>query len=61
MDYLFFYAYGQMGKHILGETWSAAVTEYISTSGFFGKLDVKTVQQWPILGDPSLIIGGYTE
>jgi len=60
LDYLFFYAYGQMGKHILGETWSAAVTEYISTTGFFGKLDVKTVEQWPLIGDPSLMIGGYT-
>ena len=34
--------------------------EYISTTAFFGKLDVKTVEQWPLLGDPSLMIGGYT-
>ena len=34
--------------------------QYISTTDFFGKLDVITVEQWPLLGDPNLMISGYT-
>jgi hypothetical protein len=61
LDYLFFSAYGTMGKHVLGEAWSSAVTEYVAIFGNYFKLDAKTVQEWALLGDPSLMIGGYPE
>lgn len=60
MDYLFFWAYGQMGEHVLGETWLTALSRYIDDSGFWGKTDVKIIEIWTLLGDPSLMIGGYT-
>jgi hypothetical protein len=60
MDYLFFWAYGQIGEHVLGETWSTALTQYIDTSGLWGKTDVKMIEIWTLLGDPSLMIGGYS-
>ena len=40
---------------------SSAVTEYVTISGNYFKLDAKTVQEWALLGDPSLMIGGYPE
>jgi len=60
LDILFFWAYGEMGEHVLGEAWSTAVNEYLFTFGGFFKLDAKTVQEWVLLGDPSLMIGGYS-
>ncbi len=56
----FFRQYGTEGQGILGEAHSQAVSSYIT---HFGKKDdghVKTVQQWVLLGDPSLKIGGYS-
>jgi hypothetical protein len=62
LETLFFKAYGVDGYDILGETWGQAITQYLITyPGMTYKLDCKTVQQWPILGDPSLKIGGYTD
>lgn len=58
----FFKAYGVDGYDILGETWGQAITQYLTTyPGMAYKMDCKTVQQWPLLGDPSLKIGGYTD
>ena len=58
----FFKAYGVNGYDILGETWGQAITQYLTTyPGMTYKLDCKTVQQWALLGDPSLKIGGYTD
>jgi len=59
LDYLFFWVYSQMEQHVLGKTWSSAVTEYVAIFGNYFKLDAKTVQEWALLGDPSLMIGGY--
>ncbi|HEC89783.1 MAG TPA: hypothetical protein ENI44_04300, partial [Thermoplasmatales archaeon] len=69
-DYLeptFFYEYGTNHTHILGDVWKNAITDYLhrypinwntpATSD--SAIDAKTVQQWVLLGDPSLMIGGY--
>lgn len=56
----FFKAYGVDEVDILGEVWAQAVNTYLEVyPGMDAKLDAKTVEQWPILGDPSLKIGGY--
>ncbi|HDM67062.1 MAG TPA: hypothetical protein ENG62_01585, partial [Thermoplasmatales archaeon] len=69
-DYLeptFFYEYGTNHTHILGDVWKNAIIDYLNkypidwntpaTSD--SAIDAKTVQQWVLLGDPSLMIGGY--
>ncbi len=58
----FFKQYGADGHDILGEAHSQAITSYVNT---FEMNDLeaghtKTVQQWVLLGDPSLKIGGYS-
>lgn len=57
----FFRQYGEHGEDILGQTHSQSVTTYLNT---FDMNDLesghpKTVQQWVLLGDPTLQIGGY--
>ena len=57
----FFRQYGTEGREILGDAYAQTLTSYIST---FDMSDLaaghaKTVQQWVLLGDPSLRIGGY--
>ena len=57
----FFRQYGEHGNDILGQTHSQAITTYMNT---FDMNDLesghpKTVQQWVLLGDPTLQIGGY--
>jgi hypothetical protein len=60
----FFKEYGN-GRDILGDAHSQAIQNYINTFPCMGKwsegswVDCKTVQQWALLGDPSLKIGGY--
>jgi len=69
-DYLdpqFFYEYGINGTDILGECWGKAISNYLdrfpidwnTPSSWDYAYDAKTVQQWILLGDPSLKIGGY--
>jgi hypothetical protein len=58
----FFQAYAIQGKQILGEAHSQAITDYI-TFIFFelpGQEDVdrKSIEEWILLGDPSLKLGG---
>ncbi|MCK5260901.1 MAG: peptidase C25, partial [Thermoplasmatales archaeon] len=55
----FFRQYGEEGRHILGEAYSQTLTYYIGTFDMGEDDHVKTVQQWVLLGDPSLMIGGY--
>lgn len=56
----FFYAYGVEGKEVLGETWGTAITLYLNTyDAMKDRIDCKTVEEWVLLGDPSLLIGGY--
>jgi len=57
----FFKQYGTEGLDILGQAYQQTLTSYINT---FDMSDLaaghpKSVQQWVLLGDPSLKIGGY--
>jgi len=55
----FFKTYDE-GVDILGEVWGGAQRKYLDTyPGMDDQTDCKTVEQWPLLGDPSLKIGGY--
>jgi len=59
----FFHAIGVQGKTILGEAHSQAIIDYINNDDFEvnkDRTDRKTVEQWVLLGDPSLKIGGYS-
>jgi len=69
-DYLdpqFFWEYGVNGTGILGEAWGKAIINYLNKypinwstpADGDSAIDAKTVQQWILLGDPSLKIGGY--
>jgi hypothetical protein len=56
---MFFKAYHD-GVDVLGETWGETLRLYmIPFPGMSDQTDCKTVTQWPLLGDPSLKIGGY--
>jgi hypothetical protein len=69
-DYLeptFFHEYGVNGTRILGRVWGNAITDYLkqypidwmTPAAKDSAIDAKTVQQWALFGDPSLMIGGY--
>ncbi len=68
----FFRQYGEKGYDILGTAYTQTITTYINHFKEFTLpecwwspdlgwdwIDEKTVQQWVLLGDPSLKIGGY--
>ena len=66
----FFRQYGEEDQHILGMAYTQAITSYITHHKTFelvywrhdygwDGIDEKTVEQWQLLGDPSLQIGGY--
>jgi hypothetical protein len=60
-EVLFFKTYDE-GKDTLGEVWGGTLRKYLNTyPGMADIVDAKTVEQWPILGDPSLKIGGYAK
>ena len=67
LDPQFFWEYGMNGTEILGKAWQNAINTYLNEfpidwdtpSGSDSSIDAKTVQQWVLLGDPSLKIGGY--
>ena len=64
----FFHAYGVEGKHILGQCWGTAIEDYLNTFPIDwsqgiesdSQGDCKTVEEWALIGDPSLMIGGYS-
>ena len=69
-DYLeptFFHEYGVNGTTILGKVWGNTISDYLNHYPINWEtpaakdfaIDAKTVQQWALLGDPSLMIGGY--
>jgi hypothetical protein len=61
MEILFFKTYSE-GVDILGEVWGGTLTGYLNAfPGMKNQVDCKTIQQWPIIGDPSLKIGGYSQ
>jgi len=51
----------------LGEVWAKAITAYLNEypidwnalTSADSSIDAKVVQEWILLGDPSLKIGGY--
>ena len=55
----FFKQYGTEGYDILGETYSQTQINYANTFDLTLQEHGKTLQQWVLLGDPSLKIGGY--
>lgn len=58
----FFVQYGTNGHNVLGEAYAATLTEYITHFKAEGwdAAHQKTVEQWVLLGDPSLLLGGYS-
>jgi hypothetical protein len=60
LETLFFKAYGQKNCTYVGDAWQQAITDYLLIyPGMKDQSDAKTVEQWVLLGDPSLKIGGY--
>jgi hypothetical protein len=56
-----FYKAFHEGSHILGQTWGEGIKKYLDTyPGMNDQQDAKMVEQWALLGDPSLQIGGYS-
>ena len=69
-DYLepsFFYQIGENNSEYLGDAWMNTLSMYLdkypidwnTPAAWDYAIDAKTVQQWVMLGDPSLKIGGY--
>ncbi len=57
----FFKFIGVNHTQYLGAAWGAAITQYLKVyPGMNDQIDCKTVQEWALLGDPSLMIGGYS-
>ncbi|MGC9307603.1 MAG: C25 family cysteine peptidase [Thermoplasmatota archaeon] len=60
LELRFFEQYGDDGVDILGEAWGNAISGYNDAfPPMEDQADMKTVQEWVLLGDPSLKIGGY--
>ena len=58
----FFKQYGEEGHDILGEAYQQTLTSYVNTFDM-NNLEAghpKTIEQWVLLGDPSLKLGGYS-
>ena len=56
----FFYHYGVEGVPYAGAAHSSAIGDYaIEFDINTGDADRQMIEQWPLLGDPSLMIGGY--
>jgi len=67
LDMHFFGEYGLNNTDILGETWGKTITAFLDNfpidwqdnSSTGSALIAKNVEQWLLIGDPSLKIGGY--
>ena len=60
IDSEFFRIYGNGTSDILGEIHGTALQNYINKfPPMEDRIDAKTVEEWVLLGDPSLKIGGY--
>ena len=56
----FFKFIGVDNDQYVGTAWQDAITHYLTVyPGMKSQLDAQTVEQWVLLGDPSLKIGGY--
>ncbi|RLF47942.1 MAG: peptidase C25 [Thermoplasmata archaeon] len=59
MEIHFFKSYAE-GKEMLGEAHASDLTYYLNAfPPMVDRIDTKIVEQWVLLGDPSLKIGGY--
>jgi len=57
---LYFKSIGVNNVEYAGTAWQDAITMYLSVyPGMKDQTDAKSVEQWVLLGDPSLKIGGY--
>ena len=56
----FFRQYSEMGHEILGTAYCQTQTYYAQTFDMEEDDHIKSLQQWVLLGDPSLMIGGYS-
>jgi hypothetical protein len=59
----FFYAYSKANISMLGQCWGYAEDTYLQVYDYTktkDNCDLRTVQSFVLLGDPSLKIGGYT-
>ena len=62
-----FFRYYSNGENTLGNIWKNTITGFVdnfpidweSPAGGVSSIDAKSVQEWVLLGDPSLKIGGY--
>ena len=69
LDMHFFEQYGLKNVSILGEVWGKTVTAFLQnftidwndTSSTGSALIAKNVEEWVLIGDPSLKIGGYSD
>ena len=58
----FFRIYGEEGKNILGEVYSDTLNNVIlNHSARSDRIQCKCVQEFQLIGDPSLKIGGYSQ
>jgi len=57
----FFDAYANQSIDIMGEAHDQAITDYINIIGGVNsdQIDRKTIEEWTLIGDPSLKLGGY--
>ena len=56
----FYKQYFQEGHHILGEAYKETQQTYVSQFDIENLDHAKSLVQWVLLGDPSLMIGGYS-
>lgn len=60
LELRFFEQYGNKDVDILGQAWGNAISGFNDAfPPMEEQADLKTVQEWVLLGDPSLKIGGY--
>lgn len=61
IETLFFKSIGVNNVSYLGSAWQDAITMYLAVyPGMRDQIDAKSIEQWVLLGDPSLKIGGYS-
>ncbi len=59
IEIMFFKVYNE-GVDILGEVWGVTLIRYLNVfPPMNDMIQMKCIQEWPLLGDPSLMIGGY--
>ncbi len=60
LETLFFKSIGVKNVSYVGNAWQDAITNFLLVyPGMKDQQDAQTVEQWVLLGDPSLRIGGY--